>query len=101
MLTSVVGAGNACGPATRSGREVNCVRTLSMILAIFGTPGSSASRQKLPCSWYHGLVTWLVTVPSGAFVYVVTWCQTQNRMSGGGQDPSAAVQTALSLRRLF
>src|SRR4051812_31141123 len=101
MLTSVVGVGNACGPPSDSGSEVNCVRTRSTIFAMFGTPGSSAPRQKLPCSWYQGLVIALVTVPSGAFVYVVTWCQTQKRMSGGGHDLRAGRQIALSSRRLF
>src|SRR4051812_23464834 len=98
MLTSVVGAGNACGPPSDSGSEVNCVRTRSTTLAMFGTPGSSAPRQKLPCSWYQGFVTLLVTVPSGALVYVVTWCQTQNRIRPVGQDRIAAPQIASSWR---
>src|SRR3954471_3712449 len=100
-LTSVIGAGKACGAWTRSGSEVNWVWTRSTTFASFGTPGSSAPRQKLPLSWYQGVVTSLVTVPSAARVYVVTWCQTQNRMSRSGQDVRAAAQeTESSCRSL-
>src|SRR4051794_31719248 len=101
MLTSVVGAGAASGRSSWSGSEVNCDWTRSTTFARLGTPGSSAPRQKLPDSWYQGVVISLVTVPSGAFVYVVTWCQTQKRTSGSGQDEMAAVQVVESLTRLL